>query len=74
MIHFIFGANFQVICSVGECSLKLRWNAKEARPDTSLPLVQHSFVNFEWTDAKGWEVGSRKVSVEMTLSGDEIDI
>ena len=54
---------------------------KEFRPDTSHAFLVRStaalcqpLVSFEWTDAKDGGWGGLKVSVEMTLSGDEIDI
>ena len=54
---------------------------KESRPGTSHAFLVRStaalcqpLVSFEWTEAKDGGWGDLKVSVEMTLSGDEIDI
>ena len=40
IIHdsFSFLSPFHAICSIGECALKLRWNAKRVPPGTVLPL------------------------------------
>ena len=40
----------------------------------STAVLYQPIVSFEWTDAKGGGEGGLKVSVEMTLSGDEIYI
>ena len=60
------------------------WIAEEVGPGTSRSLPvrptlayyvnYRPFISFEWTDAKGGGWGGPKVSVGMTLSGDEIDI
>ena len=44
-----------------------------AFPVRSTAALCQPFVSYEWTDAKGGDWGGLKISVEMTLSGDEIE-